>query len=221
MSRSTRSSIRLVTGGATATLAYPALVVLLQLIQHGHYHPMSQAISELALGRQGWLMMVAFCLLAAGTFIVTALTREVTQARVAPGLLGVSGLLTVVSAFVHTDGSNRSSLHGQIHVAAGIVTFVVIIAAMFLLAGPLRAMPVWRRLGTATRALAILGVLAFFFVPVFGDKYMGLAQRCLIGLLVGWLAFTQLYARRVFTTRMQSSQSVQPHPQPRQTHPSA
>jgi hypothetical protein len=219
MTRSIQATSRLATVGAAATLVYPALVVALQLVQRGHYDPMSQAISELALGPHGWLMTVAFCSLAVGTFILAALMRAVTRTRIAPTLLGVSGVLTVVSAFVHTDGSNGTSLHGQIHIAAGILTFVVIIVAMFLLVPRLRALPAWRRLGTVTLALAILGVVAFFLVPVLGDDYMGLAQRSLIGVLIGWNAIAQLYARRVFTTQVESSRSVQAHRQPHEAHP--
>ncbi len=40
---------------------FPLIVTVLHLVQAGGYHPLSQAVSELALGRAGWLMAIAFC----------------------------------------------------------------------------------------------------------------------------------------------------------------
>ena len=47
--------------------AFPLLVLVLHGVQAGRYHPLSQAVSELALGRDGWLMAIAFCSLGTGT----------------------------------------------------------------------------------------------------------------------------------------------------------
>lgn len=192
---------RLALIGVATTFAFPVLVVTLQLIQRGDYHPMRQAMSELALGRDGWLMAVAFCSLAVGSALLAWLMHELTGARAATILLGASAALTVVSAFVHTDGDTaKSTLHGQIHQGAGILTFISIIVAMFLLAPRLRERPDWRRLGTVTRVTAIAGIPAFFLVPALGQAHLGLAQRVLVGLLVTWNVFAQAYVHHALTS---------------------
>lgn len=191
-----RWTARLAIVGAATTLVFPLLVVTLQVIQRHAYQPVRQAMSELALGRDGWLMAVAFCALAVGSALLARLMHELTGARVATILLGASAALTAMSAFVHADGDNaKTTLHGQIHQGAGIVTFVSIIVAMFMLAPRLRDQPSWRRLATVTRIMAIGGVPAFFLVPVLGQDHLGLAQRVLVGLLVAWNVFAQLYVR--------------------------
>src|ERR1700694_4596417 len=100
---------------ATTTLAgmatLPLLVVVLHLIQRGHYHPLSQTVSELALGRDGWLLAIAFC--AAGTgmlFFAILLSRTVAGSVVAPALIAISAMLTFVSAAFHADGNATTSL---------------------------------------------------------------------------------------------------------------
>ena len=86
-------------------------------------------MSELALGRAGSLMAIAFCAMAVGTLALAAVLRETTDARVAPVLLTVAGLLTLVSAFVHADGPNASTTtHGIIHQASGVLTFLLLVA---------------------------------------------------------------------------------------------
>src|SRR5690348_10609811 len=119
--------------------AFPLLVLVLHGVQAGDYHPLSQAVSELALGRDGWLMAIAFCSLGTGTLFLAAMLRRLdTPPRVAPYLIAASGLLSYVSAFVHADGPHGSTTHGQIHQTVGIATFVLMISGMFALIRPFR-----------------------------------------------------------------------------------
>jgi hypothetical protein len=184
--------------GALASLLYPVVVVVLQAVQSPQYHPGSQAISELALGRAGWLMAVAFCSLAVGTAALTRLVWSLTRSRVAAWLLAISAALTALSAFVHADGEHvhGTTLHGAIHQIAGVLTFAGTLVAMFLVARRLRRDPAWRTLGHVTLAMAVAGVAAFFLVPVLGNAHFGVAQRLLVGVLIAWNAGSQLYAAR-------------------------
>jgi hypothetical protein len=118
---------------------FPLLVLILHGVQAGHYHPLSQAVSELALGRDGWVMAIAFCSLGTGTLFLAAMLRRLdTTPRTAPCLIAASGLLSYVSAVVHADGPHGSTTHGQIHQTVGIVTFILMIAGMFALVRPFR-----------------------------------------------------------------------------------
>jgi hypothetical membrane protein len=194
---------RLALAGVAATLVYPLVVVVLQVVQQPGYSPMREAISELALGRSGWLMAVAFCSLALGMALLARLIWTLTGDRIATLLLGLAAAFTVLSAFVHADGEkvHRTTAHGAVHQVVGVLTFVATIVAMFLVARPLSIQPAWRRLGRITRVAAFVGVPAFLLVPVLGNSHFGLAQRALVGVLVAWVAFTQGYAARAYLSR--------------------
>jgi Protein of unknown function (DUF998) len=199
MNRDVRSNVQLALAAFVCVAIFPLIVVALHLVQQDHYHPLSEAVSELALGDAGWLMTIAFCSLATGTLLVaTVLRREGVQPRVAPVLLGVTGLFSFVSAFVHADPSGgASTTHGQIHQLAGIATFLLIIVSMFLLARGLRRDPRWSPLATPTRICALLATTSLVATGAGGDAYFGLGQRCLIGVSLAWMLTTSLYAYRL------------------------
>jgi hypothetical protein len=177
------------------------LVVVLNGIQAGDYHPVRQAVSELALGRDGWLMAVAFCSLATGTlFLALMLGRLDTTPRIAPSLIACAGLLSYVSAFVHADGPHRSTTHGQIHQAVGIATFVLMIAGMFALVRPFRNDPRFQRLATPTLVWALAAAAGFFLMPLAGDAYFGVAQRIFLAIVLSWTLTAAAQGLREATT---------------------
>jgi hypothetical protein len=173
---------------ATGLIAvFPVLVVCLHAVQGAAYHPLSQAVSELALGRGGWLMAIAFCALGTGTLFLAAMLRRLdSKPRVAPMLIGVSGLLSYVSAFVHADGPHGTTTHGQIHQAVGIATFILMIAAMFALVRPFRRDPRFDALATPTLLWALAAVGGFVLIPLSGAAYFGVAQRVFLGIILSW-----------------------------------
>ena len=167
--------------------ALPLLVLVLHGVQAGHYHPLSQAVSELALGRDGWLMAIAFCSLGSGTIVLAAMLRRLdAPPRAAPWLIGASGALSYVSAFVHADGPHGTTTHGQIHQAVGIVTFVLLIAGMFALVRPFRRDRRFRTLATPTLLWALAAVGGFFLIPASGAAYFGVAQRIFLTIILSW-----------------------------------
>ncbi len=91
-----RVTARLAIIGAATTLVFPVLVVALQVIQRRDYHPVRQAMSELALGRDGWLMAIAFCSLAVGSALLARLMYQLTGSRPATILLGAAAALSAV-----------------------------------------------------------------------------------------------------------------------------
>jgi hypothetical protein len=166
---------------------FPLIVIALHDLQGSAYHPLSEAVSELALGRAGWLMAIAFCALATGTLFLAALLRRLDSApRVGPALIAASGMLGYVSAFVHADGPNTTTTHGQIHQAVGIVTFVLMIAGMFALVRPFRRDAHFAALATPTLVWAAAAVGGFFLIPLSGNAYFGVAQRIFLGIILSW-----------------------------------
>jgi hypothetical protein len=173
---------------AVALIAvFPLIVLALHGVQAGRYHPLSQAVSELALGHGGWLMAVAFCSLGTGTlFLAAMLHRLDVPPRVAPWLIGVSGVLSYVSAFVHADGPHGTTTHGQIHQAVGIVTFILMISGMFALVRAFRRDRRFRSLATPTLMWAFAAVGGFFLIPLSGSAYFGVAQRIFLAIILSW-----------------------------------
>jgi Protein of unknown function (DUF998) len=170
---------------------FPLLVLILHGVQAGQYHPLSQAVSELALGRDGWLMAIAFCSLGTGTLFLAAMLRRLdTPPRVAPYLIAASGLLSYVSAFVHADGPHGSTTHGQIHQTVGIVTFALMISGMFALVRPFRRNHLFRSFATPTLVWALAAVGGFFLIPVSGAAHFGVAQRIFLAIILSWALTT-------------------------------
>jgi Protein of unknown function (DUF998) len=205
MNRATSSSASLPLAAFATTAVFPLVVVVLHFVQSGHYHPLSQAVSELALGRAGWLMAIAFCSIGTGSLLIALVLRRIaTHPRVAPALLAITGLLSFVSAFVHADGSGPTTTHGRIHQFVGIATFILIIAAMFSLVRAFRRDPIWRPIATPTLAWALAAVASFFLVPISGNAYFGVAQRIMLATFISWQLTISLYAHRT-EQRLQTS----------------
>jgi hypothetical protein len=177
---------------------FPVVVTVLHLVQAGSYHPLSEAVSELALGRGGWLMAIAFCALGTGTLLLARTLRQLaTPARVAPALIAISGLLSFVSAFVHADGpSAPTTTHGQVHQFVGVATFLLMIAGMLCLTRGFRRDPYWRSLATPTLTWAIAAIGGFVLIPVSGSAYFGVAQRIFLAILLSWALTVAFHAGR-------------------------
>jgi hypothetical protein len=176
-------------GAFTAVAVFPVTVVVLNVVQLADgYDAGRQAISELALGRGGWLMALAFTALAAGTFLLAVLLRRTGGGVVAPLLLTLAAPLSLVSAVFRTDPAGAAvTTHGEVHQAAGIATFVLMLAAMAVSSLRLRREPRWRGLVVPTFVLVVTGLVGFFLVPALGDARFGLAQRVLVGSFVTWM----------------------------------
>lgn len=181
------------------TVVFPIIVIFLSLVQRGHYSPVRQAISELALGRAGSLMVVAFCSLGTGIFLLGRLIRwNVARARVVPVLLSVAAVFAgPMSAAFHTDRTGATATwHGNIHNLAGISAFVLVLISMGVCSYRFRKDPIWRRFATATTAWTSLGVVTFVLIPLLGDPHFGLAQRLFVGTFVAWIIHAGLFALR-------------------------
>ena len=184
---------------------FPAVVVGLNVVQAPDgYEAGRNAVSDLALGRGGVLMALAFCSLGLGTLLhATLLRRTSRRSRVRTSLLRAAGLLSFVSAAFHTDlAGAATTTHGEIHNAAGIATFAVMITVMTTSIRRFREEPRWRELAWPTAALALTGLTGFLLVPLLGDAHFGVSQRILIASFLVWmLAGAGWQLRRDVTAR--------------------
>lgn len=159
MTSSALSNRSLANAALAALATFPLIVIALHIVQRGHYHPLSQAVSELALGRAGWLMWIAFCGAGTGLICLGILHRRlVERSRTAPVLLATAGILAYVSAVFHADPENATttSLHDEIHQTASLIAFVMIIIAMFVSSRRFHQDPRWQRLAPADSHLGDL-----------------------------------------------------------------
>lgn len=188
----------LATYAAVSLAVFPAVVVLLSLIQAPHYSTRAQAMSELALGRGGSLMFVAFILMGAGTLtLALLLRRELSSGKVAYVALILAAVLDVLSAIFHTNRANApATTSSNIHMIAGICTYALVVLAMFATVRQLRRSPRWIRFSTPTLVWSVLALATFFLVPILGDDSFGLAQRIFVATWLSWMISAAVVARR-------------------------
>ena len=193
---------------AACLLVFVVVVAALPVAQRGHYDVVSQAISELALGRLGWLMNVAFVVLGLGTaLLASALHAQVPGARWTVRLLLAAAPLDVVSAVFHASlGHGPMPTTAVVHVAAGISTWLLTIGAMFCAVRPLRAAPAWRSLAGPTRVWACTSLVSLVALGpnVVGQDHFGLGQRVTVATFTSWML--------VFAVRLARAPRLSPEP---------
>lgn len=183
---------------AALVLGYPCLVIAANLVQRGNYDAASQAMSNLALGRDGWLMTLAFVSLGAGSLLMAVLVRRLApQAIVGPVLLAASACTTLLSAVFQTDADNApTTLHGTIHIALGLGSFVLVIGAMIACSIAYLRLKSRRSLGIASAIWAVLQLSAIILTFVLPSSLFGVGQRAILGVAISWLSTTCVVAFR-------------------------
>jgi hypothetical protein len=198
MARSIISTRTLATASIAGVITFLVIVATLHVVQHGRYHPLSETVSELALGRGGGLMFVAFSALATGTLCAAAMLGRLTNSTAAPVLLAIAGGLSYVSAVFHADGENaRTTLHGEIHQTAGIITFILVIGAMCTCWRLFRRDQRWQPLAQPTLVCTGASLVAFFMTPAVSAAYFGAVQRLFLAVCLSWLVVVAAYGRRL------------------------
>ena len=166
-------------------------------------------ISELAIGRHGYVQTAAFFASGLGSlalaFGLRGTTRGVRGSRLGPVLVVLFGVGVVLAGIFPTDaidaeGQLRSqTASGTVHFAAALLAYVVGIAAMLVLSSTFGRDARWRSFWPFSLALAFAALamsLTLFFLPVpNADQWAGLYQRVFVGTVVLWLmlAAVQLY----------------------------
>ena len=191
-------SVRRAAGAAVALVAFfPVTVVILNLVQLGHYNPAADAISLLALGRGGLALNVAFIAGGVATFITAwVLRRTVARAVAGPLLLGFFGCTSVVSGLVDTTPDNApATAASQVHQFAGVLGFLAVIAAMFVFARRFRNDPAWRDYARPTLLWAIAAAVTFLCVPAAPASLFGAAQCAHVVTWMSWMFVTMIRVR--------------------------
>lgn len=173
---------------AIAGCALFATIVLVLPAIKDDYSPVQDAISEGALGRYGYLQVVAFFALGIGSLsLAISLLRD--SRTVAVGVLvGVSGICMLIAGAFPTDRMNAASAttHGTIHMTAAALAFGAIISAMLLPARQFRNGDILRPLALPSFVLGLVA-LALFVTAGAGVGPFGLIQRANAMVALVWL----------------------------------
>lgn len=188
--------------GAAFVIGYPCLVAAANVVQRDTYDAASEAMSNLALGRAGWLMTLAFISLGIGNLFAALVVRRLApRAIVGPVLLIVSACTTLLSAVFQTDADGAAStLHGTVHIALGLSSFVLVIASMTACSVTYVRSGSHRRLGVASAVWALLEVAAVISVFLLPASLFGIGQRAVLAVAISWLLTTFVVALRSSAT---------------------
>ncbi|HEX6708843.1 MAG TPA: DUF998 domain-containing protein [Rubrobacter sp.] len=160
-------------------------------------------ISELAIGRFGYVQTVAY--FAAGLGALALGIRETTQGSwgsragfVMVGLFGINVLLAGIFPTDAIDAGGRvisPTRARSIHIVVSALAFPLIIAAMFVLSRTFKQNIGWRSFWPVSLVLAFAALAAFFLM---GDgQWVGLYQRAFKGTIVLWLILAAVRLRSI------------------------
>lgn len=161
-----RRRVRILVWVASACMVVAGVAMLGVQIAQSNFIPVTQTISEYALGEVGWLFTVAAVCFGAGSLIlsVTLALLHRPPDRVARILMGVWGVVLIVVGAVPTDAAaDPPTLAGQIHNYASFVGMLAAPIAMLLLVRTATRDRRWHRIRIPVRWLA-MGSLAFLVV---------------------------------------------------------
>jgi hypothetical protein len=166
-------------------------------------------ISELVLGRYGWIHTLAFVI--SGLGIIGLALRFIGSPAApvdrysVPLLIGIYGFGAVVVAIFPTDRIDSradvysQSVFGWIHSLTAAVCFLCVVVGMFVLTWTFSRLVRWRSL-VVWSALLAGAALALLFVQMEGP-WVGFLQRLLITAIGGWLLLVATRVRTIASTR--------------------
>ena len=163
-------------------------------------------ISELALGRYGFIQTAAFVISGLGTiglaYAIKKLTVKSKKASIGSLLIAIYGMGAILSAFFQTDRIDSPadletlSATGTIHVLVALVSFLCVIIGMFTLTWAFRKEARWKTHARLPVALFPCGAFALIFVQSQGPLG-GLMQRLLVTVISGWLILVAIKIRSI------------------------
>lgn len=185
--------------GSAGPVVFLGVATLTALLDPG-YNMAGQAMSELALGPNGWLMTANFFVfgLAIIAFAIGFFRSLPRGSWVASALLVIAGLGIFASGIFPTDikGAPETDT-GSLHNLLFLVVFFALIISYIFSALALRKLAGWRGHTWATALMPII-VFGLLFVLIgfgsdIGDPLYaigGLIQRALLGVAFGWMTIT-------------------------------
>jgi hypothetical protein len=167
------------------------------------YDPIQRTISELSVGRYGFLQISAFCALGVSLVALPVGLRKRLKATVTSRmgllLILVCGVSSFVAAAFPTDLRNAVMTEsGEIHQLSASVGYGCLITAMLLLSWHFRGDKPWRSFHLTSTGLTLLGLAMLLTMAATGNSDIaGLLQRIMAATVLMWIALTGVHAGRL------------------------
>lgn len=190
------SRARTVSAAGAAGIAGPVIFTVVWVVQElfrlEEYSPITEPVSALAAGPNGWVQSVDFALFGVLTLVFAGgLHLGVRRSRagvVGPAFIGLSGFgLLLAAAFPLREDAAGVTYDPGGHVIAGTTFFLCSALGLIVVSRRLAHDPRWRGLATYTLVAGSLGVAAYPLMGVFVvpddaglHPYFGLAQRLVV-----------------------------------------
>ena len=168
------------------------------------YDPIQRTISELAVGRYGFLKISAFIALGLSLLALPAglwqRLRMTLVSRAGLCLMALGGIASFVAAAFPTDLRNAAvaTASGQIHATIAGAGYGCLITAMLLLSLHFRGDLRWRPIHLPSSALTLVGIAALLSMAAVGQSDIaGLVQRLMVVPLLSWGMLPGIQAMRI------------------------
>jgi len=184
---------------------FAATALLLPLVSE--YSLTADYISELAIGRYGFLQTAAFFAAGVSSLALAVGIRVATKgswgSRVGSifiALYGLGGILVGIYPTDEVDAAGRigsPTSVGTVHIAVSALAFVFVIAGMFVLSRTFKRDARWRSFWSLSLVLAVAALVAFMVSVPSQGPWVGLIQRIFIGTIILWQVLVAFRLRSI------------------------
>lgn len=199
-------SLGLLAAVAIVGLAFfAATALLLPLISE--YSLTADYISELVIGRYGYLQTAAFFAAGLGTLALAVGVREATNGswgtRLGSALVGLYGVGLILAGILPTDEIGLAgrvvspTSVGTMHSVVSALAFVFVIAGMFVLSRTFKRDARWQAVWPWSLVLALATLIGVIVAAPSEGPLVGLIQRTYIGTIIIWQVLVAFWLRSI------------------------
>jgi hypothetical membrane protein len=196
--------LQLIAAGAIVGLAFFAATALLLPLQ-SEYSLTADTISELAIGRYGYLQTAGFFAVGGSSLALAIGIRVVTKGSwgspIGSAFIGLYGLGAILVGIFPTDEVDAAgrvespTSVGTVHNVVSALALVFGIAGMFVLSRTFKRDARWRALWPWSLVPAVAALVGFFLQSEL--PWVGLSQRIFVGTITLWLVLVAFRLRSI------------------------
>lgn len=186
---------------------FAASASLLPLVSE--YSLTADHISELAIGRYGYLQIVAFFAAGFGTLALAWAVREATNgswgSRLGSALVGLFGVGIILTGIFPTDEIDSAgrvvgspTIAGTVHSVVGLLGGVLSLAGVLVLSRTFKRDARWRAFWPWSLALAFAVLVGLIVLALSaGTAWLGVMQRIFNGTIILWVVLVAFRIRSI------------------------
>ena len=178
------------------------------------YNPISQSLSDLALGPYGWLQTIAFFLLALvaislGLGFYYGMHKK-RGSRAVTVLFGAMAFGEIISGIFKVDWVKTPlTIHALVHQVGASITAIAFPVAALVLLPNLRSEPRWKGLAIYTFVVAVSMLILeitreVLLLTTWLNPWFGLYEKALLVNSLVWIEVMAIHLLRVTNTRKQN-----------------